>query len=466
MGLLESIGRSWSGTPETRNDPSEDRWWGPLAEFTNPTYSGRSVDPDSAIENTVAVYSAVSLLAETIGSLPLHMYRKTADGRERVTPAAGGPGSLARMLHDAPNPEMTAQEYWENVEGHKLLWGNHYSYIRRDGAGRPVELWPLRPDQMKVTRVTDDRGLPVGPKAYVYTLPSGEVRGFGRSEVLHITDFSTDGLKGMSRIEVARNAIGVEQAAGEYAGRFFDNSARPDGILSTDQRMDDEDTKRIRVQWENLHKGLSKSQRVGILHSGLSWQTIGVPPKDAQFMEVRRFQIGEIARLYRIPPHMIGDVERSTSWGSGIEQQSIGFVVYTLRPLLKRIEGAIARDLGDPETGVTLTDSDLYAEFQVEGLLRGDMAARSDFYSKAINDGWMVPNDARSLENMPPLPGMDRPRIQSGFVLIDENGEPVPLNQPAEPSGDFLSGLTRQERQERIRAAYEQHLNNIAGGSR
>jgi len=456
MGFFEQLGRSLAGG-ETR-DASDERWWGPLAGLTSSTYSGRHVDPDSAIENTVAVYSAVSLLAETIGSLPFHMFRKTDDGRERVIPGPGGPGRLARLLHEAPNREMTAQEYWENVEGHKLLWGNHYSYIVRDGAGRASALWPLRPDMMTVSRLPNERGLPVGPKIYTYQLPTGETRGFGRSDILHVTDFSTDGLKGMSRIEVARNAIGVEQAAGEYAGRFFNNSARPDGILSTEQRMDDEDTKRVRVQWENLHKGLSKSQRVGILHSGLSWQSIGVPPKDAQFMEVRRFQIGEIARLYRIPPHMIGDVERSTSWGSGIEQQSIGFVVYTLRPLLKRIEGAVARDLGDPDTGSTLHDVDMYAEFQVEGLLRGDMAARSDFYSKAINDGWMVPNDARSLENMPPLPGMDRPRIQSGFVLIDEDGETVPLNQPSQPD------LLGRSRPERIRAAYQEHLNELANG--
>ena len=153
---------------------------------------------------------------------------------------------------------------------------------------------------------------------------------------------------------------------------------------------------------------------------------------------------------------MIGDLERSTSWGTGIEQQSIGFVVYTLRPLLKRNEGAIVRDLGDPDTGTTLLDGGVFAEFQVEGLLRGDMAARSSFYSSAINDGWMTPNDARSLENLPPLAGMDRPRIQSGFVLIDENGETVPLT---EPSGGLLGA-----RSDRIRNAYARHLEELTNG--
>jgi HK97 family phage portal protein len=456
MGLFETIGRALS--TETRNDPSDERWWDPIAGFTADTYTGKSVTPDNAVEGTIAVYAAVALLAETIGSLPLHTFRKTDEGREKVSPARNGPGRLARMLHEAPNPEMSAQEYWENVEGHKLLWGNHYSYIRRDGAGNPVELWPLRPDMMEVNRRRTANGMPVGPRNYVYTLPSGEKRGLGRSEVLHVTDFSTDGIQGLSRIEVARNAIGIEQAAGEYAGRFFSNSARPDGVLQAPHYVDEESTKRIKTDWENSHRGLGKSNRIAVLHSGLSWQSIGMPPKDAQFIEVRRFQIGEIARLYRIPPHMIGDLERSTSWGTGIEQQSIGFVVYTLRPLLKRIEGALVRDLGDPDTGTTLLDGGRFAEFQVEGLLRGDMAARSSFYSSAINDGWMTPNDARSLENLPPLPGMDRPRIQSGFVLIDENGETVPLT---EPSSNDPFGLSRSER---IRSAYAQHMHELTNG--
>ena len=455
MGFFETIGRAVS-SGEVRNDPNDDRWWDPIADFTAQTFTGKSVTPESAIGGTIAVYSAVGLLAETIGSLPVHTFDKSGEGRTKVQPARDGPGRVARMLHETPNPEMSAQEFWENLVGHVLLWGNHYSYIRRDGAGRPIELWPLRPDKMTVTRKRDDRGLPVGPRRYVYTLQNGEVRGFARSDVLHVTDFSTDGLKGLSRIEVARNAIGIEQAAGEYAGRFFTNSARPDGVLTSEQYVGPEEAKRIRVDWENLHRGLSKSQRIGVLHSGLSWQSIGMPNKDAQFAEVRQFQIGEIARLYRIPPHMIGDLERSTSWGTGIEQQSIGFVVYTLRPLLKRIEGAVNRDLGDPDTGTTLLDGGRFAEFQVEGLLRGDMAARASFYSSAINDGWMVPNDARSLENMPPLPGMDRPRIQSGFVLIDEDGAPVQLNQPADPFG-----LSRSER---IRNAYEQHMDELANG--
>lgn len=449
MGILERIGQAVT----VRQDANDDRWWSPLSDFVGTSASGKDVTPKSAVEGTVAVYAAVGLLAETVGTLPFHLYRDD-DVREKVDPTQDGwPGTLARLFHQSPNPEMSAHEYWETVEGHTLLWGNHYSWIRRDGAGRPMQLWPLRPDRMEVARRSNDRGLPVGPRVYVYRLPSGERRGFGRSEIMHVTDFATDGLKGISRIQTARNAVGIEQAAGEYAGRFFSNSSRPDGVLTTEQRMDSDDTKRIRTAWENLHRGLTKSQRVGVLHSGLQWQSIGVPPNDAQFIEQRRFQIEEIARLYRIPPHLLGAVEKSTSWGTGIEQQTIGFVVYTLRPNLKRIEAAVNRDLGDPDVGRTLRDGGLIPEFSVEGLLRGDMQSRAEFYSKGIQDGWLVPNDARALENRPPLPGLDRPRVPLNFALVDENGDIVPVQPPA--AGDL-------SRSERIRQAYERHMEQFA----
>lgn len=452
MGILERIGEAVT----VRQDANDDRWWQSLSDFVGTSASGKNVTPKSAVEGTVAVYAAVGLLAETVGTLPFHLY-DDGEIREKVGPSQGSwPGTLARMFHQSPNPEMSAHEYWETVEGHTLLWGNHYSWIRRDGAGRPQQLWPLRPDRMEVARRGNDRGLPVGPRVYVYRLESGERRGFGRSEILHVTDFATDGLKGLSRIQTARNAVGIEQAAGEYAGRFFSNSSRPDGVLTTEQRMDADDTKRIRTAWENLHRGLTKSQRVGVLHSGLQWQSIGVPPNDAQFIEQRRFQIEEIARLYRIPPHLLGAVEKSTSWGTGIEQQTIGFVVYTLRANLKRIEAAVNRDLGDPDIGETLRDGGLVPEFSVEGLLRGDMQSRAEFYSKGIQDGWLVPNDARALENRPPLPGLDRPRVPLNFALVDENGELVPVQPPADV------GLSRSER---IRQAYEKHMEQFAAAN-
>jgi HK97 family phage portal protein len=448
MGFLDRVGRNLT---EKRHSSADDRWWTPLSEFTAQTFAGKSVTPESALTGTVAVYAAVGLLAETVGSLPLHVYSRDDDrNRTRVQSGSGWPGGMARMLHEVPNPEMSAQELWETVEGHLNLWGNFYGYVRRDGMGRPRELWPLRPDMMTVVREQNDRGLPVGPRRYVYRLPNGEPRGFGRSEIMHVMDFATDGLKGLSRIEVARQAVGVEQAAAEYAGRFFSNSAIPSGALVTDQHLDESVIKQLSSQWKSAYGGLSKAQSTAILHSGITWEQVGIPPRDAQFIELRQFQIGEIARLYRIPPHMIGEVERSTSWGTGIEHQSIGFVVYTLRPHLKRIESALNRDLGDPDVGRTLLDDQLFAEFKVEGLLRGDMESRSSFYSKGINDGWLTPEDVRAIENMSYIDGLDRPRVPLNMALVNADGSLQVPERPGQPQS--------------LRAAYEEHLRELRQG--
>jgi HK97 family phage portal protein len=395
--------------------------------------TGRSVTPASALTGTVAVYAAISLLAETTGSLPCFTYRRIDDrNRERVssTPMRW-PGTLARTLHESPNPEMTAPEYWETVVGHCATWGNHFTYIERDGYGRPQQLWPLRPDMMEVLRLDGPRGIP-GPRAYVYTLPSGQKIGLNRNQVLHVMDFGTDGTVGMSPLTIARNAVAIEQAAAEYAGRFFGNSAIPGGILHTPTRLDEDAAKVIKETWQSIVGGLDNAQKVAVLHSGIDWKQVGIPPRDAQFIELRRFQIEEVARLYRIPLHLLADTTNSTSWGTGIEQMTIGFVVYTLRARLRRIESAINRDLGDVQGGHTLLDEGLFSEFQVNALLRGDMTTRSAFYASGIQNGWLTPEDVRALENLPYLEGLDRPWMPSSFGVVATDGtvKGTELNEP------------------------------------
>jgi len=433
MGLRESITRALAPLGAEQRTGT----WGELNAFfdqiKNGTadVAGKRVTPDTAMSGTAAVHAAVGLLAETIGSLPLLTYQRQ-DDRNRLRVAAvpvRWPGSLARMLHDGPNPEMSGQEYWENVEGHVCLWGNHYSYIVRDGfSGRPTELWPLDPSQMEVFRDNDARGLPRGKRRYVYTTPDGQKVGLNRSSVFHVMDSYTDGVKGISRIQRSL-VVGIEQAAAEYAGRFFGQSAVPGGIITSPRPMSGDQVTTLRSTWQAIVGGLDRAQRVAILHSGMDYKTLGIPPKDAQFLELRKFQVAEIARLFRIPLHML-DETAATTWGSGIEQMTIAFVVYTLRSHLRRIETAISRDLGDPDAGRTLLDENLYAEFKVDGLMRGDMAARSAFYASGIQNGWLTREDVRAFENLDPIAGLDKPFVPATMNVLGEEPPPAPEPQP------------------------------------
>lgn len=384
------------------------------------TASGKVITPGKALEGTIAVYAAVSLRAETVGSLPLLLYRRISDAeRERIRGAPlRWPMRLARMLHESPNPEMTAQEYFETVQGHVDLWGNHYSAIVRLGDGRPAELWPLRPDRMEVFRDRDARGLPIGPRRYLYTLDSGQKVRLERHEVMHVRGYGSDGIVGLSPITVARQAIGIEQAAAEFAGRFYRNSAMPGGILVTPGVLSADRLKALKRAWQDAHGGLTRAHRIAVLQGGVEWREVGMPLEDAQFVETRRFQIEEVARLYRIPLHLLGDTTKSTTWGTGIEQMTIGFVVYTIRSSLKRIELAVNRDLRNPELGETLLDEGLFAEFKVDGLLRGDMKTRAEFYQRAITNGWMTRNEVRALENLPPIEGLDDPILPANFAAV------------------------------------------------
>jgi hypothetical protein len=226
-------------------------------------------------------------------------------------------------------------------------------------------------------------------------------------------DFGTDGTVGMSPLTIARNAVAIEQAAAEYAGRFFGNSAVPGGILHTPTRLDEDAAKIIKETWQSIVGGLDNAQKVAVLHSGIDWKQVGIPPRDAQFIELRRFQIEEVARLYRIPLHLLADTTHSTSWGTGIEQMTIGFVVYTLRARLRRIESAINRDLGDVQGGHTLLDEGLFSEFQVNALLRGDMTTRSAFYVSASRTAGSPPRTCGRLRTCPiwrGLTGLGCPR--------------------------------------------------------
>ena len=346
--------------------------------FFGGTTSGKTVNERTAMQTT-AVYACVRILAETIASLPLHTYRYTINGKEKATDH-----QIYHLLADEPNPEMTSFVFRETLMGHLLLWGNAYAQIIRDGRGRVLALYPLLPNKMTVDRTEK------GELYYIYN-KEGQSYPLRSDEVLHIPGLGFDGLIGYSPIAMAKNAIGMAIATEEYGAKFFANGANPGGVLEHPGVV--KDPARVRESWNSVYQGSSNAHRVAVLEEGMKFQSIGIPPEQAQFLETRKFQINEIARIFRIPPHMIGDLEKSSF--SNIEQQSLEFVMYTLDPWVVRWEQSIKRVLfSDVEK------KEYFVKFNVDGLLRGDYQSRMNGYAVGRQNGWLSANDIRELENM------------------------------------------------------------------
>ncbi|MBU2548373.1 MAG: phage portal protein [Proteobacteria bacterium] len=337
-----------------------------------------------------AVNRCVRILAETIASLPLQVYERMTDGGRRL--AVNHP--LYDVLHRRPNAYQTSYEFRELIQGALLLWGNAYAEILRDGQGRVKEVRPLITDRMKVA--VDN-----GRVVYAYTKPDGQQVQVSSQRVLHLRDMSfTSGVMGTSRVNQCCDCIGLARATEEYGSRFFSNNARPGGILTTEKHLTPESKARLKEQWESAHASLSNAHRVAVLEDGLQWTQIGMTSQDAQFLETRRFQIKDIARIFGVPLHMLGDNEHNTY--NNAEHQSMEFVAFTVRPWLVRWEQTLQESL--------LSESDrkrFFIEFNVDGLLRGDAKSRFESYALGRQHGWLSVNDVRRLENMDPVSGGD-----------------------------------------------------------
>lgn len=356
------------------------------------TTSGKPVNERTAMQTT-AVYACVRILAEAVASLPLHVYEYQDDGGKKLV----HDHPLYYLLHDEPNPEMTSFVFRETLMSHLLIWGNAYAQIIRDGAGRVLGLYPLLPDKMEVQR--DDKG----NIYYVYSRNSDEnpmFQEYGNiklksEDVLHIPGLGFDGLIGYSPIAMAKNAVGMTLACEEYGASFFANGANPGGVLEHPGVL--KDPSKVRESWNSVYRGVSNAHKIAVLEEGMKYQQIGIPPEEAQFLETRKFQINEIARLYRIPPHMVGDLDKSSF--SNIEQQSLEFVKYTLDPWVIRWEQSLQRSLLLPgEKGK------YFIKLNVDGLLRGDYQSRMNGYAVGRQNGWFSANDIREMENMNPIP--------------------------------------------------------------
>ena len=369
------------------------------------TSSGKAVNERSAMQMT-AVYSCVRILAEAVAGLPLHLYKYADSGGKEK--ALDHP--LYHLLHDEPNEEMTSFAFRETLMSHLLLWGNAYAQVIRNGKGAVIGLYPLMPEKMRVDRDVSGRLI------YLYsrtsedtpTLGSGTTVMLAPSDVLHIAGLGFDGLVGYSPIAMAKNAIGLAIATEEYGAKFFANGAAPGGVLEHPGVV--KDAPRVRESWNSAYQGSANAHRIAVLEEGMKYHQIGVPPEQAQFLETRKFQINEIARIFRVPPHMIGDLEKSSF--SNIEQQSLEFVKYTLDPWIVRWEQAIQRTLFSPDE-----KRKHFARFNVEGLLRGDYQSRMNGYAIGRQNGWLSANDIRELENQDKIPA----ELGGDLFLINGN---------------------------------------------
>ncbi len=355
------------------------------------TKAGPSVDEKGSLAIS-SVWRAVTLIAGTIASLPFRAYKSNGAAREPM-----GESTRAAALLANPHPDMTQFEWLELLFGHVLLWGNAYCLLVWTGSGTPY-LIPVHPSTVKPARQKD------GTKVYKVDgvkelLTDANLRrADDRARVLHIPGFGYDGVQGISAVKAGRQGLGLALAAEEFATRLFANGSLSTGILATDKGLTPEQRKALRADWQQARRGLDKAFDTIFLDGGLKYQQLTIPPADAQFLESRSFQVSEIARWFGVPPFMLMDVEKSTSWGSGIEQQQIGFLIFTLRSWLTRFEQRLTKLL-PPEPA--------YAHFSVEGLLRGDSAARAAFYKEMWYLGVFSTNDIRAFEELPPVAGGD-----------------------------------------------------------
>lgn len=399
-----------------------NRWRAPRFTSTSPlpafnalfgasTTAGPTVTETNALA-VASVWRAVNLIAGTLSSLPLHAYR--TDEAARV-PAKGWAEDLLR----SPHPDLTTMEFIQVLYTHLLLWGNAYLWVVRDNGNRVLRLVPIAPWAVEAFRVDDAGKLsPFGSKWYYIDgsqTKDGQPYWADDSEILHVPGFGYDGIAGVSPIRAARQSLGLAMAAESAGAKLFGSGMLQTGILQTEQRLTNPQIDRLQARWEAKQGGLESAHSTIVLDKGAKFTQLSIPPEDAQFIESRRFQVAEIARIFGVPPHMLMDTTNSTSWGTGIEQQTIGFVTYTLRPWLSLVEQRLSR---------LLRPQAVYARFSLEGLLRGDSAARAAFYVALANIGAINANEIRTFEEMAPYEGGDSYRVPLNTAPADEPTEP------------------------------------------
>lgn len=424
-GIKGFLQRIWQGQGDQRSTLADPDLTLMAALGAAKTASGIAVTPESAMSLS-AVSACVRLIAESIASLPLHVYRRVDNRRrEKVTDLW-----QYRLLHDEPNELMTSFTMRETMASHLLLWGRAIAAAPRNRAGEVMEIMPVHPSHVRVRR-SERIGL-----VYDFQFADGKTMSLGQADVLHIPGLSFDGITSLSPIGYAAQSIGLGLAAEQFGAAFFGNGSTPSGYLSIPEKLSQEQVATLRNSWYATYGGVSNANKTAVLFGGAKFDRISLPPGEAQFIETRKFQISEIARWYRVPPHMIGDLEKATF--SNIEHQALEFVTHTLRPWLVRFEQEINRKLFPTLTSGQV--SDLYAEFSVDGLLRGDIKSRSDYYIRGRQWGWLSVNDIRAFENMEPIDSGDDYLVPMNMVKA---GEADSSSDPSnDPNADQTQGST------------------------
>ena len=397
---------------EKRSSLSDPNHWILKSLQSIITKAGINVTAEKALASS-AVFACVRVIAETIASLPFMMYRRIADDQRE----AAREHPLYPLLYaPGPNPWQTGPEFWEMQIGHNALRGNSYSFIMRNGNGQIVGLIPLNPDSMNVKVVINDYQTPEITYQYQSAGMNKSVD-IPASSIWHLKGISSDGFVGLSPLTLAREAIGLSIAAEEHGSVYFKNGAKASGIASFPGKLKEESYQRFKNSMQEAISGDNKF-KILLLESGCTWTNIGLTNEDSQFLETRQFQVEDIARIFRVPAILIGHPDKASTYASA-EQFMISFVTHTIRPWLVRIEKSIHKYL-IPEN----EQRDYYAEFNVDGLMRGDTKSRYEAYASAITNLWMSPNEARKKENMPPRDGGDEFKNPNTTKSGDPNANP------------------------------------------
>ncbi|MCW2266284.1 HK97 family phage portal protein [Gluconobacter cerinus] len=397
-----------------------------------PSHSGQLVTVDSAIQLDT-VWACIRLLSETIASLPLKLYQRETEN----TSNAARSHPLFSILYDKPNADMTGVEFWGCMIASLLAWGNCFAQIQRNVAGQIIALNPLRPDRITVRRDPETGGL-----IYTYAWQQQYLT-LAEDQVFHIKGFSFDGLMGLSPITVGRQSLGSAMAAEETAGKTYRNGLLTQTYIKAPAYLTDEQRRMAKASLQD-YAGAINAGKTPLLEGGWSVENIGLDPEDAQLLQTRAFNVQTICRWFGVQPVMIGSMEKSTAWGSGLEQMNLWFLQYGLMPWLVRIEQAISRCLLSPGDRLTY-----FAKHNVDALLRADTAGRTAFYIAGRQNGWFTANEVREKEEMAPMPGGDVLTVQAQMIPLTDVGKsaiqptlkPVPGGQPSlDPAASGTTG--------------------------